>query len=312
MKVDLVAEGGSVKIGGLVGAAKALVDSGFTFSHLAGSSSGAIVCSLLAAGYTPHELEDIILGTNFEDFLDGGKILAPVNFIRHLGMYKGDKFYFFIRELLAAKNVHTFKDLIYRHDDNKEELNSMYRWKLKVIITDITLGKMVIVPDELSNYGQQPDNFEVAMAIRMSMSLPVYFRPIKKWGSFFVDGGATSNFPIWIFDAENDFLLTHPTFGLYLDESKTTVSLNEISGWWSFLRATVNTALQARDSRFISPGDFTYRTIKIPTGKIKTTDFSLSRYMKEWIINSGYKSTIRFLETWNWEKYKEWRLENMK
>lgn len=59
-RVDAVFEGGGVKGIGLVGAAAVVEENGYTWDNLAGTSTGAIVASLLAAGYTAAELKDII------------------------------------------------------------------------------------------------------------------------------------------------------------------------------------------------------------------------------------------------------------
>src|SRR5690348_2670190 len=48
---DIVMEGGGVKGIGLAGAAAVLHDHGYEFRRIAGTSSGAIIGSLLVAGY---------------------------------------------------------------------------------------------------------------------------------------------------------------------------------------------------------------------------------------------------------------------
>ena len=53
---DLVLEGGGTKLPGLVGAVEALAASGYDFHRIAGTSAGAIVGSLTAAGITPQAL----------------------------------------------------------------------------------------------------------------------------------------------------------------------------------------------------------------------------------------------------------------
>jgi len=41
----------------------------------------------------------------------------------------------------------------------------------------------------------------VVMAVRMSMSIPLFFVPIKFEGDYYVDGGLLNNFPLWVFGA---------------------------------------------------------------------------------------------------------------
>ena len=51
MKINGVFEGGGVKGIALAGAVSAANEQGYTFHEVAGTSSGAIVAALLAAGY---------------------------------------------------------------------------------------------------------------------------------------------------------------------------------------------------------------------------------------------------------------------
>ena len=55
-RCDAVFEGGGVRGIGLVGAVYQMERSGYTFGNVAGSSAGAIIASLLAAGYTGEEI----------------------------------------------------------------------------------------------------------------------------------------------------------------------------------------------------------------------------------------------------------------
>jgi NTE family protein len=305
MRADLVCEGGGTKIGGLVGGIKALEDAGFEFSNLAGASAGAIVSSLSAAGYTAGDLENLILPLDFKDFLDGNKFLTIYNWFVHQGIYKGDAFYHFMKDRLAEKNVSTFGDLVCHKENGYAETDYKWRWKLKVIVTDVSRNEMVVLPDDAEKYGQNPDEVEVAKAVRMSMSLPYFFRPVKTWDACFIDGGATSNFPIWLFDADKIEEVTHPTIGLLLDGGEYDQH-NEITGWWTYLKAILNTMLQAHDRKFISPDDFEHRIIKVPTGDVGTADFNLPRAKKEWLVHSGYDAGREFLNDWTWERYLEW------
>src|SRR5512143_3026669 len=60
-RVDLVLEGGGTKGPALVGALAYLLGQGYQPQNIAGTSVGAIVGALLAAGYTPDEVCDIML-----------------------------------------------------------------------------------------------------------------------------------------------------------------------------------------------------------------------------------------------------------
>src|SRR5690554_307498 len=70
MKADAVFEGGGVKAIGLVGALSVAERLGYRWVNVAGSSAGAIVAALVAAGYRAAELEDIFRTTDFRMFRD--------------------------------------------------------------------------------------------------------------------------------------------------------------------------------------------------------------------------------------------------
>src|SRR5687768_16409989 len=65
-----VFEGGGVRGTALVGAVAAAEELNFTFRAVAGSSAGAIVASLIAAGYGAQEIKEIMFRKNFNDFKD--------------------------------------------------------------------------------------------------------------------------------------------------------------------------------------------------------------------------------------------------
>ncbi|HEX7057326.1 MAG TPA: patatin-like phospholipase family protein, partial [Bacilli bacterium] len=69
MKAHAVFEGGGVKAIALVGALQAAEERAIRLEKVAGTSSGAIIASLVAAGFTGEEMKDILLATSFTDFL---------------------------------------------------------------------------------------------------------------------------------------------------------------------------------------------------------------------------------------------------
>jgi NTE family protein len=67
---DFVLESGGVKGIGLMGAISVLEERGWTFNRLAGESAGAIVGSLVAAGYSAHELLQIMNQIDYRNYDD--------------------------------------------------------------------------------------------------------------------------------------------------------------------------------------------------------------------------------------------------
>ncbi len=87
-----------------------------------------------------------------------------------------------------------------RLDD--DELPPEQRYRLVVTASDVTAGQLVRLPwDYRRVYGLDPDEQPVADAVRASMSIPFFFRPVTLTSSTgrestLVDGGLLSNYPI--------------------------------------------------------------------------------------------------------------------
>lgn len=307
LKADAVFEGGGVKGIGLVGAVAATVERGYEFQNLAGTSAGAIVAALVAARYSPAELRALVSGLNYSDFKDKGwldhvPLLGPAMSLGfEKGIYEGKFFEQWMRDQLAKKNVRVFGDLVREEDKN----DPRYRYSLQVIASDITRGKLLVLPRDIADYGEAPDNLEVARAVRMSMSIPFFFEPVVLKDTagndcYIVDGGVLSNFPVWLFDMEGS--PSWPTFGYKLvapDEDQP----HSVTGPITLLAALFATMMEAHDARYIEDKDFS-RTIPIPTLGVRTTDFNLKREKAEELYASGYNAGQQFFVKWDFDNYK--------
>lgn len=306
-KADFVFEGGGVKGIGLIGALSVFEEGECLPSNVAGTSAGAIVATLLAAGYTASELKPIITDLDFSTFTDPswiGRVPFLGTVIEEIfeqGLYNGDTFQNLMHDLLAKKGVYTFRDLIipeYANDDR-------YRFKARVVASDITRGRMLVLPQDISDYGIRPEDLEVARAIRMSISIPFFFKPVKLQNCYIVDGGVLSNFPVELFDSAG--MPEWPTFGIKLvqsDQADPALTVRHpIHGPLSELAALFFTAQEAHDAYYLSNDKFV-RTTPVNTLNIASTDFNLKPEQKEALYQSGVKAAKDFINNWDFEKYK--------
>jgi NTE family protein len=314
--VDLVLEGGGVKGIALAGALAVLEERGYDPRSLAGASAGAIAATLYAAGYSAEELHHELARIPFQEFLDKGfedripLIGKGVSVLFDHGVYEGTAFLDWMRGMLARKNVRTFGDLA-RGEGGQH--------RLQVIASDLTARRLLVLPGDASLFGLEPDDLELAWAVRMSMSIPVFFEPVP-WSNastgeehVIVDGGMLSNFPVWLFDAEGE--PRWPTFGLMLSEPNprehagaripaTEGSEGPVKGLISYLTSVIGTMLEANDRRYLEQADYA-RTIPIPTLGVGTTEFALSPERAEELYQSGRQAAVHFLdEVWDFEGYK--------
>jgi NTE family protein len=316
--VDLVFEGGGVKGIGLAGSLSVLEEHGFHAENVAGTSAGAITAALLAAGYRGDELREIVLDLDFRQFQDRAwedkvpLIERSLSLLLDLGIYEGDRFLDWIRERLEAKGIRTFADLV-----RAGETDPRWRHSLQVVASDVTKHELLVLPRAAGRLGIEPDELDVALAVRMSMSIPIFFEPVlfenPKSGEthVIVDGGMLSNFPIWLFDS--DGVPDWPTFGLLLVEPKPKVPVaarlpkpepihKGPRGIIAYVKSMAQTMMEAHDRLYVESADFA-RTIPIPTLGVGTTAFELSKERKLALYDSGRWAADAFLKTWDFETY---------
>ncbi len=309
-RANAVFEGGGVKGIGIAGALT-VASRYFDWVYVAGTSAGAVVASLIAAGYTAEEIKDLVFNIDYRQFEDTdvlGQIplIGPFWHLKFkLGLFKGDYIEEWVREALKEKGVEQFGDLVV----HRNARNPKGRYRLRVVASDISTGTMLVLPQDIARYGIDPDYLEVAKAIRMSISIPFFFRPVKLVYkdednrhriSYIVDGGVLSNFPVWLFD-KGTGTEGLPTIGFKL-VGPDTGRENDIHGPFSMLKALFSTMIEAHDNRFIEEKAFA-RTIPIPTQGVRSTDFHISRDKIEELFQAGVGAAEDFFKNRSYRGY---------
>ena len=208
-----------------------------------------------------------------------------------------------MRELLEAKGVRTFGDLILPELADEPR----YRYRVQVVAADITRGRLLLLPEDARIYGIEPNDLEVALAVRMSVGIPFFFQPVRLRNpggetSYIVDGGLMSDFPLGLFDAPGE--PEWPTFGFRLVRTRVPpVVRHRVNGPVSLLLAVYGTAISAQEARYIETHD-TARTIMIDALDVGGIQFDVSRAHKEALFESGVAAAEAFLAGWDFERYK--------
>ncbi|NIK67585.1 patatin-like phospholipase family protein [Paenibacillus sp. BK720] len=305
MKINAVFEGGGVKGISLAGAVRAAEMQGIQFNQVAGTSSGAIISALIAANYSGLDIKRIVENTPFSSFLKRSfifnlKVISPaLRVLIKKGLYSGEALEYWMSCLLEAKGIKTFGDLP--------------ECKLRIVASDITNGRLLVLPEDVRIYGMDPQKLSVARAVRMSASIPYFFDPVviryskllsltdngkekaKLHQAYIVDGGLLSNFPLWLFDKEQAGRTNPvPTVGFQM-VGKNDNEPHEIRGPLTMLEAIFETMMQAHDERYIKKYARD-RTVKIPTLGVRTTQFHLPEGMAEKLFQSGFKAATQFFE----------------
>ena len=323
---DLVLEGGGVKGMGLVGAITALTSAAepYAFHRVAGTSAGAIVASMLAAGYSAAEMTTIMTELDFSRFEDNPGLFARhfeqagegLGLVLHDGLFMGQVLHDWITQVLAAKNVHTWGDL--KDDDPGSSLPPEQRYKLVVIVSDVSRGRMLRLPwDYQPLLGVDPDTQPVADAVRSSAGIPFFFRPFPMTANPDVthghgeilgtDGGMLSNFPVSIFDRTDGQPPRWPTFGI-----KLSARLSPAQGTWDpnadaiqLAKSLLTTMQKARDQVYVDQPSVASRTIFVDTTGYNATDFHLTSADKQKLFSNGVTAGTQFLGKWDWVKWQQ-------
>lgn len=190
-KVGLVLSGGGAKGFAHIGVLKELERANVKIDYIGGTSMGAIIGGMYAAGYSADQIEAVIRDIDFlsviqdnvpreetpyfeKVFLGKTAVTLPVkngNIGLPLGLSKGQNVLNLLTEILSPVD----------ETSDFSELPTPFF----CIGTDIETGQEVVLED-----GSLP------LALRASASFPTLLNPVEVYGRLIVDGGVANNFPV--------------------------------------------------------------------------------------------------------------------
>lgn len=311
---NLVMEGGGIKGIAYGGALLELEKKGIlqNITRVAGTSAGAIQACLLSVGYTPKEIIEIVNQTPIETFNDDGFVAKGTKrLFKEYGWFKGENF------------LKTMENVIYQRTGNAnltfEELHHLAESTpfrdLYVTGTNLTEQSLVVF-----SYETYP-KMRIADAVRISMSIPLYYKSIwiDKNGivyeqptvdqncSLFVDGGLMLNYPIDIFDKAKYIshegekeIFNEQTIGLRLEkctqidhqlakkDGSAIQNINDISSYMDALGGLMMRNVNAPNKRdlertiFINDNGLSARVRKVPDNE------------KQMMMTAGQQAVIEF------------------
>jgi NTE family protein len=278
-RVDLVMEGGGVKGIALAGALEVLEERGYRVHRVAGSSAGAIAGALSVSGVPARTIVEILRATDYRKFED---------------------------ELAAhgrPGSTGTFADLALPDPEIAVGPSDPRLHRLVVTASDLSAGRLRLLPQDAGAFGRDPARLRVADAVRVSSSIPLFFRPVgwrttEGGTAVLVDGGMLSNFPVSVFDRPAGEVPRWPTFGIKLS-AKPEADFgmrNRIRGPLSFGKAVVDTVTGFYDRMHIDAQHAVERTIFIDTAAVRPTQFDLSEDEREVLYRKGRKAATDFLD----------------
>lgn len=307
--VDIVLEGGGVKGIALLGAVLTLYDEGYWFPRIAGTSAGAIVAALVAAYQKDkrdlHELEEVMYGVPYAQFAKEslpqratGKLGDYVEFMLREGMHKSDILVEWLGPILAARRVETFADLAM--DDPETSLQPYQRYSIVVHTSDVSRKVLVRLPWDYSQYGLVADHQPVVEAVRASMSIPFFFRPVQlatdRGQVTWVDGGLLSNFPITAFDRTDGRPARWPTWGVKLSSAPAADEPDKpVTTALAIAKHCLETLTSEWNRYGLASEGVNQRTVFVDTSGYSSRDFDLDRAAQTTLLNRGHAAAQAFL-----------------
>jgi len=320
---NLVMEGGGIRGIAYGGALLELEKRGVLagIQRVGGTSAGAIQAALLAVGYSPAEIIDVVNHTPVQRLNDGRLIFfgGSTRLLKQYGWYRGDQFTNYMSELVGRKTGNPNLTLAQLH-----QLTQAGRARdLYVTGTNLTTQRV-----DVFSYETHPQ-LRVADAVRISMSIPLYFRavlldelgnvvmkPVKgQKVNVLVDGGLLANYPIDLFDKASylaDQNLAKPqsngrtfnpeTLGLRLDRAeqiaydtvrngRQQLAPYPISNFGSYIGALYTLAIENLNPA--QPEDWK-RTVSISTLGFNPKIKRVSEAQKQQLVESGQRGVQDF------------------
>ena len=327
---NLVFEGGGVKGIAYAGAVAVLEEKEILpdIRRVAGTSAGAITATLLALGATNQRIGEIVGGTDFRELMDHSwGVLRDINrLVKKYGWYKGDKFEEWMKrhvsDLTEGRADMTFGQLAELARGGESGAYRRGCKELWMVISDLSMRLPRVFSAETT-----PD-VPIWRAVRMSMSIPLFFASVNYEGRVMVDGGVTWNYPVDLFDdlkyvREGDeaasLAVDYPTtrsetqvynkqtLGLRVatsDEIKvqndrvaasggrTAVKIKNLKG---YAAAMLEFVLESANNSHLHENDW-HRTVFIEADGVKFTDFNLPDSRVKELVNSGRECTEAYFK----------------
>jgi len=267
----------------------------------AGTSVGAIASMLLAIGYTYDELGEVLYNIDYEKIVDDkwGVIRDGINILTDYGYAPGDYFYNLLGEWVEKKKGN--KD--YTFDDLYNDTG------ITLVVTGADINRKRVLYFCPNHMEEDMRNVPIRKGVRISMSIPWIFEPVKFNGCYCVDGAVLDRMPLQVFDGEYpgdpnarmNLCPPNPSvlgLNLVVEGSLEYTLKNkriEINNIWEYGMAYIDMFMKEHAKRSMTPG-YWHRTINLFTPDIPMGEMDISDETKNYMIEAGKKYTKQFFE----------------
>jgi len=282
-KVGLVLSGGGAKGLSHIGVIKALEENDIPIDYIVGTSMGAVVGAFYAAGYSPEEIEIIVKDPAFQNWIDG----TSTERYQYNYTKEEDNASWLSLDLIidpkngAQINTPLANDLIINFVLN--EYLTQAAQAANFNFNKMMVPYKAVAADVFTQKTLALDTGSIMKAVRSSMAVPFFYRPIKNNDQYLFDGGIYDNFPVDIMKRDfNPDVVIGSNVATKLSETYPFDTDDQIINdalLFMFLDKTNPSVLEEKDV-YIEP-DIQANYSAIDFAKVEA------------LIDSGYNATIR-------------------
>lgn len=192
MRLGIALSGGGIRGIAHAGVLKALEENNIKIDVIGGTSSGSLIASLYAMGYSPYYIYILFkrYSKQIANINSGVLMTGLSNFVRNkkvgfTGLKTGNSIEKLYNEIAWKKGVRKLDDI---------------QMPLVIPTVDIMNSKEYVftnyIPKEAKDKTQYITDITVGKAVRASSSFPAVFSPCEYRNHAFMDGGALDNIPV--------------------------------------------------------------------------------------------------------------------
>lgn len=191
MKIGIALSGGGIRGIAHAGVLKALEENNIKIDVIGGTSSGSLIASLYAMGYSPYYIYILfkkyskdIVNINSSPIITGISNFMINKKIKLSGLKSGENIESMYNEIALRKGIKTIRDI---------------QMPIVIPAVDITESKEYVFTNcipENEEKSKYITDITIGKAVRASSSFPAVFCPCDFESHKFLDGGALDNIPV--------------------------------------------------------------------------------------------------------------------
>ncbi len=294
--VSLALSGGGARGLAQIGVLKVLEEYDIPVHGIAGSSIGAVIGGLYAAGYTADELDSLAHIIEWDALMQNSPprkqlfLTQKEERAKYLMQLRFNQWKLDLPSAFSSgqklSNVITGMIMNARHPF-PEDFDTL-PVKFRSVSTDLVSGRKIVIKDGF-----------LVEAIRASMAIPLLFSPVEKDGALLVDGGLVQNLPV---DEARDL---GGDLTIAVDTSSELRDQEELTAAWEIADQATTIMQQERTQSQLEAADI---QIQPDLAGISNTDFSdiegcihsgeiaARQKIKDILQQNTYKDTVYYIQ----------------